>query len=108
MVVVATVSLTFDDHRNTEYEANYGDWNEPTGVMNQPGEVKAELFTVIILDKVQRLHVVEETMSNHAIRKSPPVVEPGWNDMIAFRHMYREMLKNDAALHHVVYVNLFL
>ena len=80
------------DHSNTETRANDGDRNEPARVMNQPGEVKAELLAIVVSDEVERLHIIQETLQDHTVRQSPAIFHPRFVDQFALGHMDGEVI----------------
>ena len=76
--------------------------------MDQPSEVEAKLLAIVVLDKVEWLHVVEEAGSDHAIRQAPTVFHPRRVDLFAFWHVHREVVLNHTAQLQVVHVYLRL
>ena len=67
---------SFKNHVNTEHDTYNGHRDELACVMDEPGEVEAELLTIVLFDEVNRLHIVEEFASNHTPRQTPPVLKP--------------------------------
>lgn len=99
---------SIDDHDDSNHEADNGHWDQPTSVVDQPSEVEAKLLAIVVLDKVEWLHVFEETVSDHASRQAPPVIYPRRVDLRAFGHVYWEVVLNHTAIFQIVHVYLRL
>ena len=77
--------------------------------MNEPGEVKAELLAIVVLDEIDRLHILQESSSEeHTSREGPAVSDPGLVDQVAILHVNWEVIKDDTTLPQVVNVNFLL
>ena len=67
-VVVRLDALTaaIGNHSDAKGDTDNGHWDEPTGIVDQPGEVKAKLLAKVVLNEIQRLHVLQEPTKDHA------------------------------------------
>ena len=108
VIVLDAVLRGLDNHNNTKDDTDDGHRDQPACVMNQPGEVEAELLTVVVFDEVQGLHVAEEACQEHTTTQTPLVLLPGDTDEVALRHVDREVIRDDMALYQVVKVKLCL
>ena len=62
----SSVLCSLNDHSDTKGDANDGNGNEPSCVMDEPAEVKAKLLPKVVLDEVKWLHVLQESSVYHA------------------------------------------
>ena len=104
----ALINDCIDDHCDTETESNDSHWNQPASIMDQPGEIEAKLLTVVIFDEIDRLHVAQEALEEHASRQTPFVLGPWLDDFTAFGHVHGPMLSDHTTLDQVVNIDLWL
>ena len=76
--------------------------------MDQPSEVKAELLPVVISNKVERLHIVQESLQDHTVRQPPAILHPRVVDQFALGHVDGEVIGDDPTLEQVLEVDLLL
>lgn len=76
--------------------------------MDQPSEVKAELLPVVVSNEVERLHIVQESLQDHAVRQPPPILHPRVVDQFALGHVDGEVIGDDPTLEQVLEVDLLL
>ena len=76
VIVLDVIINSFHNHGNTKNDTDNGHRNEPASVMDEPGEVEAEFFTVVVLDEVEWLHVLQEASQEHASTQTPLVFLP--------------------------------
>lgn len=99
----------FNDHVNAEDGANDGSRDQPARVVNEPREVEAELLTIVVLDFVERLHVLQESDTVHHTSGEPKaVLFPRCYDRKTIRHVYREVVEDDTTLHQIFKIHFLL
>ena len=74
--------------------------------MDQPGKVEAEFLAIIVLDEIERLHVLRVAFVDESPCKSPAVLEPRGVNMLSFWHMHREVRFDDTTLDQVIYIHI--
>lgn len=77
--------VNIKDNQIVDSESNSRNgWNpEPRSVKDQKGEIKAHFLPVVVLDEIDRLHVLGVLLVDHAPDQLPFVLPPGAVDLLS-------------------------